>query len=205
MNKIPFYCNKSNIAIKAFGNLIPEHRRMRTWTKPRRRATKYLNLKHPEERKHEEGSDAGGRGNYNERFLMDPLRSIPAILAMRRVPTLCSNGTIKINCSSCRAQPSFWKYPLFSSCFSRIFFVLLSGFLPFVRNLPFPVGIAFKNVRDINFQSCTNRWTRKKENIYQTLLRLQYNSQYLKNMYIKINNCSLISRHLICHKFSATV
>lgn len=43
---------------------------------------KYLNLKHPEERKHEEESDAGGRSNYNERFLMDPLRSIPAILAM---------------------------------------------------------------------------------------------------------------------------
>lgn len=90
---------------------------------PEQHATRYLNLKHPEERKHEEALDVGGRGNYNERFLMDPLRSIPSILAMRRVPTLHPNGTIKINSSFYRTVL------LVSSCFSRIYFVLLGKFL----------------------------------------------------------------------------
>lgn len=92
----------------------------------------HLSLEHPEGRKHKDKSDAG-RSNYNERFLMDLLRSIPAILVMRRVPTLYSNETIKINCSSYNIRPNFWKYlVVLSSCFQQIFLVVL-GFFFFVR------------------------------------------------------------------------
>lgn len=61
--------------------------------------------KHPVYRANTGGGEIGGRGNYNERFLMGPLGNIPSILATRRVPTAPrSNGTIKINCSSCFAE-----------------------------------------------------------------------------------------------------
>jgi len=105
---------------------------------------RYLSLEHPEERKHKDESD-GGRGNYNERFLMDPLRSILAILAMRRVPTLYSNETIKINCSSYNFSQVSWSIclVLLSSCFLRIFLVVL-GFFRFFLFFFFTLHLMLK-------------------------------------------------------------
>lgn len=177
----------SNIVIKAFENATSEHRRMRTWTWSRRHAMKYLNLSSTPKRENtEKESDAGGSGNYNERFLMDPLRSIPAILAMRRVPTLCSNGTIKTNCSSCAtlSRASENTRPVVLQLFPANIFCPLKRISFFcAQSISFPVRITFKMHETLIFQSCISCWTRKMSN---ALLWLGNNLQYLKNMHIKI-------------------